>query len=105
MAQLPPADDEPPQGVSFEYLVELQRAYAGIPELVLRDLEEFIRPNDLSFVIDDPNGRKSAFNEGERAVWLRILHRRGPQLQRWIDIADERRRVPVITNREDDPHA
>lgn len=54
----------------------LFEAYQQIPKAVLEDLAEYIHPDHLSFVAEDPSGRKSAFNEGLRAVWIHIQRRR-----------------------------
>lgn len=50
-----------------------QKVFAG-PDaaLVLEDLMDFCRAESSTFVLDDPNGRESAFREGRREVYLRI---------------------------------
>lgn len=71
---IPPEEQE--SDVSLEQMIELHQAYMRIPELVLRDLFNFIRPDAPSFVSQDRGGRQTAFNEGERTVWLHIEMRR-----------------------------
>lgn len=51
-----------------------RRAFEGKDgELILKDLAHFCHANRPTFDPgDDPNGRKHAFREGRREVWLRI---------------------------------
>lgn len=71
---IPPEEQD--SDVTLDQLIELHQAYMRIPDLVLRDLFNFIRPHDPTFMSHDPCGRQTAFNEGERAVWLHVQKRR-----------------------------
>lgn len=65
-----------PKELTREDLIALEQAYQQLPKAVLQDLHDLIQPHQLSFVQEDPHGRKSAYNEGLRAVWLHIMSRR-----------------------------
>ena len=57
---------------------QIQRAYYDLlqsphAKLVMEDLARFCRANASTFEQSDPNGRVSAFREGRREVYLRIM--------------------------------
>jgi hypothetical protein len=59
----------------IENVRALAQAYAQIPEMVLEDLEDLIRPDELSYNPGDDRDLVG-FREGQRNVWIHIKKRR-----------------------------
>lgn len=67
-----------------KYIAQRKRAYQDFmsspqAELIMEDLAHFCSANRTTFEPDDPHGRKSAFREGRREVYLRILTMSRPE--------------------------
>lgn len=54
---------------TLEFIAARQRAYQGIPDLVLEDLRRFCRAESECY---DADPRMHALLEGRRETWLRI---------------------------------
>lgn len=81
-------DNESLKKLAMDY-----QATFGAPtaEAVLEDLAVFCKHNRVTFVVDDPHGRESAFREGRREVYLRIQE----LLRLEIDKIDERQQEVI----------